>query len=325
MNRKSFIILSFILIISIATCLPHQSKTSYASEILPFVVLSEYTKNLAVKDEFYLIAITSTGNIATFKSDNSKIASVDTYGKVTAKRAGTATITAKIKNAEASCKVYVEKTQITLNADSASIERNETYQLIASTSNASTVTYKSNKKSVAQINENGCILGLKPGEAVITVTADDSTKTCKLIVKEPTIKLDKTSLTLYRGETFKLSAAVSSNVLPTWKTNRSRVVLVDNSGTITAIKHGTAIITAKVDGTIKICEVIVKSPTIKLNKYELSLKKTQRLHLLPTYLLATKPSLLAVIQVLLPLMKLVPLPLSRLDLLILLPRKMEQR
>ncbi len=272
MNRKIFIILSLILIILVPNSLPYQSKTAHA-ETLSFVVLSEYTKTLAISDEFYLIAITSNGNLATFKSNNSKVASVDTYGKVTAKKSGTATITAKIKNAEASCKVYIDKTQINLNTESVSIERNETYSLLASTSNGSSITYKSNKKSVACVDENGCILGLKPGETIITVTADDSTKTCKVIVKEPTIKLDKTSLSLYRGETIKLSAIVSSNVSPTWKSNRSKVALVDNSGTITAIKHGTAIITVKVDGTIKICEVIVKSPTIKLNEYELSLKK----------------------------------------------------
>ncbi|MFA9466986.1 MAG: Ig-like domain-containing protein [Velocimicrobium sp.] len=272
MNRNSFIILLLILSMAISTYSPFQTKTAYASDLLSYVILSEYTKDLSIKDEFYLIAITSSAKRATFKSDNSRIASVNTYGKVTAKKAGRATITAKIKHAEASCNVYVEKTKIKLNASSASIERNETYQINATTSNGSPLVYKCNKKSVAQVDENGCILGIKPGEAIITVSADGSKKMFHLIVKEPTIRLSKSFLSLYRGETYQLSASVSSHVAPTWKSNRSKIALIDNSGTITALKHGTAIVTAKVNGTKQICEVVVKSPTIKLTTSELSLK-----------------------------------------------------
>lgn len=279
MKKNSFFILIFILILSISNCFSYPPTTIHASQALSFVVLSDYTKNLAIADEFYLLAFTSNGKRPSFKSSNSRIASVDTYGKITAKKAGTATITVKIKHAQASCKVRVKKTIITLNASSARIERNERYQLYARTSNNSMVTYKSNRKSIALVDENGCILGIKPGEAIITVKADGSTKTFRIIVKEPTIQLNATSLTLYRGETYSLSAIVSSQVLPTWKTNRSRTVLVDNSGTVTAIKHGTAIITAKVDGTIKTCKITVKSPKITLSDSHLSLKENETYHL----------------------------------------------
>lgn len=51
------------------------------------------------------------------------------------------------------------------------------------------------------------------------------------------------------------------------------VAVIDSRGLITAKKHGSAMITAKVDGVTKECEVTVESPVIELNKTSVSLKK----------------------------------------------------
>jgi uncharacterized protein YjdB len=92
-------------------------------------------------------------------------------------------------------------------------------------------------------------------------------------VRPPTIKLSQSKITLYRGQTAKLSATISSGVTPTWKTNKKSVAIADGSGTITAVKHGTANITATVDGVTKICEVVVSQPIITLSQTEVTLKK----------------------------------------------------
>ena len=252
---------------------PVQNTFADSSDSISLIVLSKYFAAVDIGNEFYIIAITSTGNLPTWKSSNSKIASVNTYGKVTAKKSGIVTITAKIKNAEASCKVKVSKTTVTISKTNASIERGETLKLSATTSNNSQVTWKSSKKSIATISENGTITGIKPGEATITATADGSSTSCKVNVKSPTITLDKTSITLYRGQKSKLSATVSSGITAVWKTNKECVAVVDGAGTITAVKNGTAIITATVDGVSKKCEVIVQKPVITLSPTELSLKK----------------------------------------------------
>lgn len=252
--------------------LPFQAISAKASSSIAFVVLSQYKATVDISNEFYIIAITSNGNLPSWKSSDSKIASVNTYGKVTAKKAGTATITAKIKNAEASCKVTVNKTKIAISKTSASLERGQILNLSASTSNNSNISWKSSKKSIATIDEYGIVTGIKPGETTITATADGSSTTCKITVKSPTIKLSKTKITLYRCQTAKLSATVSSAINPTWKTNKKSVALVDEAGTITAVKHGTATITATVDGISKSCEVVVEKPTITLSLTELSLK-----------------------------------------------------
>lgn len=261
------ILLCFTLLLFLLSITPHHAK----ADSIEFVLLSQYKATLDIGDELYVIAITTSGDMPVWKSSSSAIASVNTYGKVTAKKAGTATITAKIKNGEASCKVTVNKTKLNISDARLSMERGSTYQLTASTSNSSTVSWKSSKKSIAVIDENGIITGMKPGETTITAIADGTSKTCTVTVKPPTIKLNKTSLRLYRGQSSRLNALVSSAVKPTWKSSKSSVAKVDEEGTVTAIKHGTATISAIVDGIVRSCEITVEPPDIELSDNELHL------------------------------------------------------
>jgi uncharacterized protein YjdB len=228
---------------------------------------------MQIGDEFYLIAVTSTGKTPTFSSSDKTVASVNTYGKVTAKKAGTATITAKITNGEASCKIKVTKTSITLSQTSISLENGYTARLKADVSTGHTPTYKSSKTSVASVDEDGLITANKPGEATITVTADKTSVTCKVKVKNPTVRLSKSSASLYRKGTVKLTVTKSSKSTPTWKSNKTSVATVDSDGTVTAIKNGTAIITVTVDGVSKTCEVTVKKPTITFARESVTLKE----------------------------------------------------
>lgn len=272
-HSKKFLVSLLVSIILITLSISFQAVPTKASTSFAFIVLSNYSSTVDIGSEFYILAISSNGKQPTWKSSDSKVASVNTYGKVTAKKFGTALITAKIKNAEASCVVTVNKTEISISNASASIERGDTLSLSATTSNASPVTWKSSKKSIATIDANGIVTGIKPGETIITASADGSNITCNVIVKSPTITLSKTKISLSRGQTQKLTATVSSAVSPVWKSNKKSVALVDQYGNITAVKHGTATITATVDGVSKTCEVVVEQPVITLSSMELSLKK----------------------------------------------------
>ena len=265
--------LSLILCISIVILLlsPAIPTLSVNADSIQFVILSDYHANVQVGDEFYIVAITTNGDMPSWKSSSSKIAAVNAYGKVTAKKPGTVTITAKIKKGEASCQVTVKKTMITLSDATLSLERGETKRLTASTSNHSAVTWKSTKKSIATIDDNGVVTGIKPGETIITATADGTDHTCKVKVKYPTVKLNRTKAKLYRGQTMMLTASVSSSITPTWKSNKKSIITVDEKGNITAMKHGTAIVTATVDTISRSCEIIVEPPDISLSADELTL------------------------------------------------------
>ncbi len=281
MSRKNFCIKSFLsalLIFCMTFMLTFStSRVSdvYASSEYSFVVLSDYSKTMKIGDSFYLLAIALNGSKPTFSSSNTSVASANTYGKVTAKSAGTATITVKIKNGEASCKIKVEKTIIKLSATSISLENGYSATLQAVVSTGHKVTWKSNKTSVAAIDSNGQILAKKPGTATITATSDKTAVTCKVTVKAPSVKLSKSSAKLYRKQALKLSVSSTSKSTPKWKSNKKSVATVDANGLVTAIKHGTAMITVTVDGVSKTCEIIVEKPTIRFKPDTLTLNKGQ--------------------------------------------------
>ena len=195
------IISAIILILLIMLPSPYTQLSFAKSNVttfstFPFVVLTDYSRTLNIGDSFYLVAVTSTGKLPTWKSSDSKVASVNTYGKILAKKSGTTTITAKIKDAEASCKITVNKTIITLNETSISLEHNDTFALRATTSTGSTPTYRCNRKSIATVDENGNITAMKPGDATITILADGTSVTCKVKVKSPKVSLNKSSVIL---------------------------------------------------------------------------------------------------------------------------------
>lgn len=273
---KKFLLSIFLCTNILLFSVPVRQIPAKAFGSIAFVILSEYKATANIGDEFYIAAITSDGKLPSWKSSRSSIASVNTYGKVTAKKAGSAVITAKIKGAEASCRVTVQKTVISISCESASIERGETLKLNAKSSGSSDITWKSNRPTIAEVDDNGTVTGIKPGEATITASADTVKAVCRITVKRPDVNLSRNKITLYRTQSTRLYAFVSSGAMPTWKTNKKSVAVVDHTGTVIAVKHGTAIITATVDGVSKTCEVVVKQPVMTLKPEELSLKKGEK-------------------------------------------------
>lgn len=86
------------------------------------------------------------------------------------------------------------------------------------------------------------------------------------------IKLNKASVTLYKGKSTVLKASGTKGRI-IWKSSNSRVAAVNQSGKITAKKKGTAVITASLsNGKKAVCKVTVKeipAKRIKLNVKEL--------------------------------------------------------
>ncbi len=247
------------------------SVTAHAAEGYAYILLDSYAKTLKIGEEAFLIAITSTGKKPSFSSSDSTVASVNTYGKITAKKAGTAMITAKIKNGEASCRVTVQKTIIKLSAAKLSLENGESARLTASSSTGHPVTFKSSKSSVASVDANGVILAKKPGTATITASADKTSAACIVTVKQPVIKLSRSAVSLFRTETVRLAVSSTSKSAPKWKTNKKSVAIVDAKGTVTAVKNGRAIITVTIDGVSRTCEITVKKPVVAFAKENVTL------------------------------------------------------
>ena len=92
---------------------------------------------------------------------------------------------------------------------------------------------------------------------------------------KPSVKLNRTSLTLTKGKTYTLKTTVTcTNKAVSWSSSNSSVASVDKNGKVTAKTKGTATITAKVDGVSASCKVTVNEPaktTIKLDKTKVTL------------------------------------------------------
>lgn len=221
------------------------------------VAISAFTKTMKIGDTYNLVAVTSTGKLPRYKSSASSIASVNRYGLITAKKAGSTVITVKTTKNELYCKVTVVPTTITLSTEEVNLYKGGKYILSATTSNNHKVTFKSNRTSVATVDKNGVITAKKHGEATITVTCDGESETCEVIVEQPTITLNSTSMELKVGEIRTLKAFVSSGNKPTFSTSNQNVVKITKDGKVTARKKGRAYLYASEDGVKVSCMVTV--------------------------------------------------------------------
>lgn len=181
MKKISIYIMAFVLIMSNLFC----PLTAHAasSKMNPYITLSQYQCALKIGDKCTIRAITPPGLKPTWRSSDSSVASVNSSGRIVAKKHGTAVITAKVRGIEASCKVTVLKTTLVINTRSVTLEPGQTAHLYAGTSTDTVVKWSSSNTSVATINENGVITAKKAGTAIITATADSTNVTCKVTVK----------------------------------------------------------------------------------------------------------------------------------------------
>ncbi|MGN1117045.1 MAG: Ig-like domain-containing protein [Acutalibacteraceae bacterium] len=218
----------------------------------------------------------------TWKTSNSKVATVSSKGVVTAKKAGTATITAYATDGsgkKVSCKItvknFVKITSMTMNYTSKTINTGSSLKLkvTAKPSNATTQTYtwKTSNSKIATVSSTGTVKALKAGTVTIAAYATDGSgkkATCKITVKDvpvSSIKLSKTKATLYPGASLTLKATVSPTnaTVPTvkWTTSDSTAATVSSTGVVKAVKAGkTATITATAtDGSGKkaTCKITV--------------------------------------------------------------------
>lgn len=244
------------------------------------VSLDKTTAALKVGGSIKLTAAISPGNATNkgviWSSDNTLVATVNNVGIVAAVGEGAATITATTVEGgyTASCKVeaeYAPVTGVSLDKTTAEINVGESVRLTAILSpvdaSNKNVTWSSSDPSVAVVNDKGEVTAVGKGTAVITVTTFEGgyTASCNITaVKSVTdVILNKTNAGLKVGESISLTATVTpedaSNKNITWTSSNSSVAVVNDSGEVTAVALGTAVITAaSEDGIHKAdCSIIV--------------------------------------------------------------------
>ena len=219
------------------------------------------TVTLNKGDTLQLTATVTPNKKVTWKSSSKKIATVSKTGMVTAKKTGTATITAKAGKKTAKVKIKVvdpnKVTKVTLsNGKSAKLNLGSTLQLNAalkpSTARAP-LKWKSSKTKVVTVDGNGLVTAKAEGKAKITVTAGKKKATITITVVNPNkptgISINRSgTVKLPMNETLTLTATLQPSTAVgnvTWKTSNKKVATV-NGGVVTPKKKGTVTITAKV-------------------------------------------------------------------------------
>ncbi len=200
----------------------------------------------------------ATNKKATFKSSNTKVATVNSSGVIKGISKGTATITATTENGlKATCKVTVKQqvTGVEVNP-TATVYTGKTLTLKAkvlpSTAENKSLKWSTSDSSVVKVSSSGVITGMRAGTATVTVVSAENSKlkaTCKVTVKQhvTSISFNQKDIYINRGAeadlkyTIKPSDATNKKV--TFVSSDSSIVSVTKDGRITAHKGGKVKIT----------------------------------------------------------------------------------
>ena len=268
-----------------ATC-----SISVVPTLVTSVTLDQTNASLRVGETVTLTATVkpddATDKAVTWTTSDASVATVDN-GVVTANKVGSATITAKAGDKSATCSISVVPipvTSVTLDQTNASLKVGETVTLTATVkpddATDNSVTWSTSDASVATV-DNGVVTAKKVGSATITAKVSDKSATCSIsVVPTPvtSVTLNKANASLKVGETISLTATVkpddATDKTVTWETSEASVATITD-GVVTAIKLGSATITAKAGDKSAVCAItVIPTPvtSVTLNQPSASLK-----------------------------------------------------
>ena len=223
------------------------SSTATSSDIR----LSASSKKIALGTAYTLKASNNQGTV-NWSSSNTKVAKVDSNGRVTAIATGTAVITAtdsKTKKS-AKCTLTIVKTEfikLTLSANSKTLNVGEKFTLTVKTENNSkNIKFYSSNTNVAKVDVNGKVTAVAAGSA--DIVASDSTgviaAVCKVTVKnKDSVSLSVSSVNVNVGSSVPVTAKKSNSSMQIkWSSSNEQVASVYN-GRISGLSAGTAVIT----------------------------------------------------------------------------------
>lgn len=214
-------------------------------------------------------------------TSDATVAAVDQDGMVTALKEGKAVITARatMKNIvfEDTVEITVKEIHMTgidlsyneENLSDGKLLKGQSLKidvsfLPADTTDDKTVTWTTSDETIAAIDPNGIVTGLREGKVTVTAKAGAFEKTVELEIKEialESIAFDKVISTMTEGEKAVLNVIYNPENTTdlrdvTWTTSDETVIAVVN-GELTAGKAGKAVITAKVGEISVSCEITV--------------------------------------------------------------------
>jgi len=194
-------------------------------------------------------------------------------GVVTAVSPGTATITAKAGDKEATCVVTVEKRYVEvmgliLDQTSATVTAGDVLSLTAtvvpSDADDQTVTWATSDATLATV-EDGVVQTLAPGTVTITAKAGERQATCVVKIQKPYVPvtdiiLNHTELILEVGQSVTLTGTVvpdnADDKIITWTSSDTKVATIRRR-VVKGVSEGKAIISAATTDFTAVCVVTV--------------------------------------------------------------------
>lgn len=263
--RKLFI--TVISILTLSLFYPNFLPELPASSVEAAKVRISKKKVTLIKGQKLTLRIKGTKSKVKWSSSRRSVASVTQRGKITARKRGTATITAKVNKKSYKCKVIVEVP--VLNKKTHQLNVGDTYKLKLSRTKQK-ISWKSSNPKIATVNK-GNVSAIAPGSVTITATVLKKKYSCKITVASkkqpdpPTDSSDSSDLAinnsmvyLRRGQ----KARLTTNALPgekiTWKSLDTNVASVDSNGEVTGHIYGTTVIVAKNKNSIDFCTITVQ-------------------------------------------------------------------
>ena len=235
----------------------------------------------------YIPDNTTQSKSVEWKTSDASVAVVSSTGLVTAKKTGTVTITAVSKadssiQSKVTIKVLSHITDVTVTGPSGTLYTDTKYKFTAKitpddTTDNKAVIWSVSDSNIAQIATDGTLSFKKAGtvDVIATVKATSSNTIIKKltvtgvkrVINVRSVALDKTTVNIKKGETVKLNATIApadaDNKEVTYTSSNSAVAKVDNTGLVTALSSGEAVITVTTKDGSKTasCKVTVAKET----------------------------------------------------------------
>ncbi len=247
------------------------------------VTISNESMTVRKGQEFWLNATCQPENamnkLIIWSSSDTSIATVDKNGKVTAVEPGDCVITATSQDSGVTARCSLTVTQpitgISLNTNAKTILAGEKFVIIPTIepldADNKNVTYTSSDTSVATVDSDGIVTGVRGGKTVIIVKTEERglIASCLVTVQEfvSSVNITQDSAQMNLGAVLQLQAEVlnetATNRKLTWSSTNNGILQVDSTGKVTAVGMGTATIYAYAtdgSGLYDTCQITVIKP-----------------------------------------------------------------
>ncbi|WP_167958919.1 Ig-like domain-containing protein [Anaerosporobacter faecicola] len=121
------------------------------------------------------------------------------------------------------------------------------------------VTWTSADRSIATVDQNGVVKGVKKGSTKVYATVSGKRYTCTVKVESVTLSMKSKKMTVGSNFTLKLNGT-SQKI--SFKSSNTKVATVSSTGKVKAVAAGNAIITATIDKKSWKCTVTVVKKSI---------------------------------------------------------------